>query len=71
MPGSPTTPGRSDLAMARPNVLPSALETASAPGFKVSRLNGWPIPSPTDASSTSLRTSTHGSGPMRIATSSS
>src|SRR5947208_10931371 len=37
------------------NVLPSALETASAPGSKLSRLNGWPMPSPTDASSPSSR----------------
>src|SRR5213595_598418 len=28
------------------NVLPSALETASAPGDWLSRLNGWPMPSP-------------------------
>src|SRR6516164_6443756 len=35
------------------------------------RLNGWPMPSPTDASSASLRTPTHGSGPMWIATPSS
>src|SRR6478609_5178120 len=48
------------------NVLPSALETASAPGDWLSRLNGWPMPSPTDASSPSLRTPTHGSGPMWI-----
>src|SRR5260221_14156316 len=26
------------------NVLPSALETASAPGDWLSRLNGWPMP---------------------------
>jgi hypothetical protein len=39
--------------------LPSALETASAPGDWLSRLNGWPMPSPTDASSPSSRTSTH------------
>src|SRR5438132_12305900 len=53
------------------NVLPSALETASAPGDWLSRLNGWPMPSPTDASSASLQTPTHGSGPMWIATPSS
>src|SRR5256884_8293490 len=28
------------------NVLPSALETASAPGDWLSRLNGWPMPFP-------------------------
>jgi hypothetical protein len=31
-----------------------ALEAASAPGDWLSRLNGWPMPSPTDASSASL-----------------
>jgi hypothetical protein len=66
MPGSSTTPGRSDRAWCVRNVLPSALETASAPGDWLSRLNGWPMPSPTDASSASLRTPTHGSGPMWI-----
>ena len=40
-------------------------------GDWLSRLNGWPMPSPTDASSASLRTPTHGSGPMWIATPSS
>ena len=34
MPGSPTTPGRTDTrALSCPSVLPSALSTASAPGF--------------------------------------
>src|SRR5258708_6607277 len=61
MPGSSTTPGRQALAMVRLFVLPSALETASAPGSRLSRLNGWPMPSPTDASSPSSRTPTHGS----------
>jgi hypothetical protein len=42
----------------------SWLETASAPGDWLSRLNGWPMHSPTDASSPSSRTPTHGSGPM-------
>ena len=41
------------------------------PEFRISWLNGWPMPSPTDASSTSLRTATHGSGPMWFATPSS
>jgi len=58
--------------MTRPPVLPSAQQTASAPGSKfISRLNGWPTRSPTDASPTSSRLPTHGSGPMRIATPSS
>src|SRR5262249_1180087 len=44
----------------------------SALGFiTVSRLNGWPIRSPTDASPTSSRTPAHGSGATWIATPSS
>src|SRR5277367_6573029 len=37
----------------------------------VSRLDGWPICSPADASLTSSRTPAHGSGPMWVATPSS
>ena len=37
----------------------------------VSRLNGWPICSPADASPTPSRTPAHGSGPMWVATPSS
>src|SRR5208282_2997843 len=44
---------------------PSVILTTSASGtIKLSRLNGWPTRSPTDASSTSSRRPTHGSGPM-------
>jgi len=60
------------LAMARPPVLPSAMRTASAPGIAVlSRLDGWPMRTPTDASPPPSRASAHGSGPMWIATPSS
>jgi len=60
------------LAMARSAVLPSALRTASAPRTEwLSRLNGWPACSPTDASPTPSRLPAHGSGPMRFATPSS
>ncbi len=39
-----------------------------APGMiGLSRFNGWPVLSPADASPAPLRTSAHGSGPMRIA----
>src|ERR1700751_1603996 len=56
--------GPPSLAISCLAVLPSAFETASAPrDIRISWLNGWPAPSPTDASSTSLRTATHGSGP--------
>src|SRR5579884_449342 len=34
----------------------------------ISRLNGWPVPSPADASPSSSRMSTHGSGPRWVAT---
>ncbi len=33
MPGSATTPGQTRARMTRPSILPSALSTASAPGF--------------------------------------
>jgi hypothetical protein len=71
MPGSLTTPGRRELAIISSFVLPSALVTASAPGKALSRLNGWPMRSPADASPLPSRATTHGSGPMWIATPSS
>ncbi len=71
MPGSSTTPGRSDLAMVRPKRVAFRARNSVGTGDWLSRLNGWPMPSPTDASSASLRTPTHGSGPMWIATPSS
>jgi len=56
------------LAMTHPSMLPSVISTTSAPEtILLSRLNGWPMRSPTDASPTSSRVPTHGSGPMRIA----
>ena len=72
MPGSLTTPGRSGT---RVNAL---ARVAFRHGYGVgardqilSRLNGWPMQSPTDASPPPSRTTTHGSGPMWIATPSS
>jgi hypothetical protein len=57
------------LALSRPYVLPSAHSTASAPGIMcLSRLNGWPVHSTTDASPVPSRAPAHGSEPMRIAT---
>src|SRR5690349_14860986 len=48
------------------------MRNASAPGTSViSRLNGWPVRSPADASPTASRRPAHGSGPMWIATPSS
>jgi Transposase DDE domain len=53
-------------------MLPSAQLTASAPGINIlSRLNGWPVHSPADASPTASRMSAHGSGLMWFATPSS
>jgi hypothetical protein len=59
-------------ALARRIVLPSALSIASAPRkFQFSRLNGWPVRSPADASPASSRRQAHGSGPTWIASPSS
>ncbi len=56
------------LALTRTPVLSSAVTKASASRLIVSRLNGWPMRSPADASSPTSRPKTHGSGPVRIAT---
>ena len=57
------------LAMTHLSVLPSVILNTSAPGtILFTRLNGWPMRSPTDASPTPSRVPAHGSGPMRIAT---
>jgi hypothetical protein len=57
------------LALARSCVLPSAETTASAPGIiLLSRLNGWPMHSPADASDMPSRAPPHGSGPVWLAT---
>src|SRR5208337_2920959 len=51
------------IALALLDILPSATQTASAPGISfLSRLNGWPARSPADASPTSSRMPAHGSG---------
>ena len=48
------------LAMARPSVLPSTLLSVSAPGTKFfSRLNGWPVSSPVNASPCPSRATAH------------
>src|SRR5215471_1630894 len=60
------------LALALLDILPSTTQTVSAPGISfLSRLNGWPARSPTDASPTSSRMPAHGLGPMWVATPSS
>ncbi len=72
MPGSLTTPGRLGTRAGAP------VRVAFRHGYGVgardqilSRLNGWPMQSPTDASPPPSRTTAHGSGPMWIATPSS
>ena len=56
MPGSPTALGLTGARDSAPVVLPSAKRTASAPRIRpISRLNGWPMRSPADASPASSR----------------
>jgi len=55
------------LALTRVPVSPSAMITASASQWGLSRLNGWPMRTPADASPLPSRTDAHGSGPMRLA----
>ena len=70
--GSLTTPGRTTLAMTRSRVLPSDYgNTVGTRDEGLSRLNGQPARSPADASPLPSRSTTHGSGPMWIATPSS
>jgi hypothetical protein len=72
MPGSSTTPGRAGAHITLPSVLPSVKTNTSAPGtIKFSRLHGWPVCSPADASPAPSRMPAHGSGPMWVATPSS
>src|SRR5450759_2037099 len=60
------------LAVSRPYVLPSVSRTTSAPEKRVlSRLNGWPMRSPVNASLKPSRAAAHDSGSMRFATPSS
>ena len=48
------------LALSRPSVLPSVSRTTSAPRMRVlSRLNGWPMRSPVNASPMPSRASAH------------
>ena len=67
----PRRAGRA-LAITRPSMSPSVILTTSAPEtILLSRLNGWPMHSPVNASSASSRIPTHNSAPMRLATPSS
>ena len=72
MPGSTTTPGHMDTRAVVP--IRVAFHQENGVGARVvglSRLNGWPAHTPTDASPVPSRTPAHGSGPMRFATPSS
>jgi len=68
MPGSTTTPDRIDTRVIVP--LRVAFRLRNGVGARVvglSRLNGWPVHTPTDASPVPSRALAHGSGPMRFA----
>ena len=72
MPGSPTAPDRRGARAGAPRRV--AFRLINGVGVRdsvISRLNGWPVCSPADASPLPSRADTHGSGPMRIATPSS
>ena len=72
MPGSQTTQGRSGARNSAPARLAFRQQNGVGAQKKaISRLNGWPIRSPTDASPMPSRTPAHGSGPMWFATPSS
>ena len=72
MPGSSTTPGRPGARDDAPVRVAFRLRNSvGTRDMNLSWLNGWPMRSPTDASPTTSRTATHGSGPMWIATPSS
>ena len=68
MPGSSTTQDRKTRSRWRaPPFCRPLMTTASASRLILSRLNGWPIGAPPDASPPASRPTTHGSGPMRFA----
>src|SRR4051795_2254952 len=69
MPGSSTTPGRAGARITLPSVLPSMILNTSAPEtILFSRLNGWPMRSPVNASPASSQMPPHDSGPVWFAT---
>jgi hypothetical protein len=72
MPGSLTAPSRPDTrAGASVRLAFRSTQSVGSRGLLLSRLNGWPMRSPADASPLPLRTAAHGLGPMWIATPSS
>jgi hypothetical protein len=72
MPGSATTPDQADARDCAPaRIAFRSVDSVGARDNILSRLNGWPVCSPTDASPTPSRMPAHGSGPMWLATPSS
>ena len=72
MPGSLTTPGCPDARVSAPgHVAFHNLHGVGTQNRKLSRLNGWPMRSPVNASLRPSRATAHDSGPMWIATPSS
>jgi hypothetical protein len=72
MPGSLTTPGRPDArAVAPGHIAFHLMHGVGTQNKTLSRLNGWPVHSPVNASPRPSRTAAHDSGPMWIATPSS
>src|SRR6266436_1300053 len=72
MPGSLTTPGRPNARDDAPRrVAFHDLHGVGTQNRKLSRLNGWPMRSPVNASLRPSRATAHDSGPMWIATPSS
>ncbi len=72
MPGSPTAPDRRGARDGAPRRV--AFRLINGVGVRdsvISRLNGWPVCSPADASPLPSRADTHGLGPMWVATPSS
>ena len=68
MPGSSTTPGLTGTCVDAPvNVAFRSEYSVGTWDNTLSRLHGWPMRSPTDASPLASRPTVHGSGPMWIA----
>src|SRR5712691_8353352 len=72
MPGSLTTPGRPNAGDDAPRRIAfHDMHGVGTQNRKLSRLNGWPMRSPVNASLRPSRATAHDSGPMWIATPSS
>ena len=68
MPGSPTTPGRPGARNSAP--VRVAFHVSNRVGIRdssLSRLNGWPVRTPVNASRQPSRVAAHDSGPLWLA----